>query len=1108
MPTNVDFLKSRLRAFKRRYYLYRALGGLIEAVVVSVVWIMIVAAVAYFYPMARLGRGVLFYGSVVGLVLVWLWRVGVPLMRALTLRRVMSDEAAAALIGAHFPEVKDRLLNVLQLEQLADDPSAEAQRRWIAAAVAQKAKQLRPVPFQAAVKFRRLRRYLRYAVPAFAAVGLVAAIAPSVLSEGAERVIYHYKPMDAFAPFRFEVVNTSLRVARGEPWQLQIRTRGERLPQQVMIEVGGRRYWMEPSGEATFAFSFERVDASFRFRLHADGFRSEWYAVEVVPAPALRNVEVRARYPSYLGMKKEEVFRDVRYLEVPAGTRLRWTIVAADAERVEMLWPDTAVVAHPHAEGVFVIERQVHSSAEYRVAAFHPEALHADTQAYSLSVIADQPPTVEARFVVDTATFQYVAVQGTAADDHGFSRAVWAVGRPEGPDGAVRWQRFSLPRPSAGETVFSFVQWKALDSLWEGASEIRMYVEVWDNDAVTGPKSARTPLFVVRKPTLDELRQREEQAARRAQAQMSAAHAASRTTHQNLENRLLQMIQQPKLHPDDRRSIQQLLENIQRQKQTWEKALEQMQQTLHHQRQTQADPSTIQQLEELQERMKEIFDEQFQRQLAELERLLQNGADREIQQKLKELLEKQRAVEEAMERDLAMYRRWRLERQMEWQALKLEELAEQQKELADETRRGDAPSDSLAHRQDSLTRALDSVAAAHERLQREARELDEEVPDLREGFRSARQAMQNAAGNLRNGQRRQAASGQQQAAEQLRQMAQTTMTALQQRRKNTLMVSRRKLRQILDNLLEMSARQEELERRRNVGPRTRAFLRLMEQQRQLNEVTADVEDSLRALARQVPTIKQYVFNELDEIRHYQQLTVSAMTERNVGLMRQSQRRVMMHTNRLALMLSEILDNMTAQLASMMSSSQQCNNPSPSPSPSLQQMQQMQQGLQQQLQQSMQGRQGQTQGRDGRQEMTEEMARILMQQEVLRHHIRRLRQEQDKEAKRRFGKLLEEIEKMMERVEQDIVHQRVGRATLERMERIRVRMLEAERAQRQQDESPERQARTAMEVPPSVPPSLRQYLQEKQRHAEILRRIPPQLQPFYRDRARKYLQRIP
>ena len=84
---------------------------------------------------------------------------------------MLSHAEAASIIGTHFTEVSDKLLNTLQLKD-ADGGSKDL----IEASIQQKVEELKPVPFQLAIDFKKNRKYLKYAL-----IPLLV-IAPSSLS--------------------------------------------------------------------------------------------------------------------------------------------------------------------------------------------------------------------------------------------------------------------------------------------------------------------------------------------------------------------------------------------------------------------------------------------------------------------------------------------------------------------------------------------------------------------------------------------------------------------------------------------------------------------------------------------------------------------------------------------------------------------------------------------------------------------------------------------------------------------------------------------------------------------------------------------------------------
>ena len=62
--------------------------------------------------------------------------------------KVISYEEAAVIIGNHFPEIKDKLLNLLQLQQLQQTVDDSL----LVSAIEQKTAQLKPLPFHQAFR--------------------------------------------------------------------------------------------------------------------------------------------------------------------------------------------------------------------------------------------------------------------------------------------------------------------------------------------------------------------------------------------------------------------------------------------------------------------------------------------------------------------------------------------------------------------------------------------------------------------------------------------------------------------------------------------------------------------------------------------------------------------------------------------------------------------------------------------------------------------------------------------------------------------------------------------------------------------------------------------
>ncbi|MBK7268329.1 MAG: hypothetical protein IPI07_02025 [Flavobacteriales bacterium] len=144
MRSDHDLLISKLDAFTRKYYKDQLLRGALYSVGLLILAYLVAAGLEY---VGRFGSGVrtgLFYGYLIAAAAVLVRFIAIPLFKLFRLGKVISHAEAARIIGDHFSEVKDKLLNTLQLrDQSAIDPK---HRALIEASIAQRSRELGPVP--------------------------------------------------------------------------------------------------------------------------------------------------------------------------------------------------------------------------------------------------------------------------------------------------------------------------------------------------------------------------------------------------------------------------------------------------------------------------------------------------------------------------------------------------------------------------------------------------------------------------------------------------------------------------------------------------------------------------------------------------------------------------------------------------------------------------------------------------------------------------------------------------------------------------------------------------------------------------------------------------
>lgn len=126
------------------------------------------------------------------------------MLKFFRLGKTISHEQAAEIVGDHFIDVKDKLLNVLQLNKMQETSDNKS---LILASIDQKSESIKFVPFQSAINLTENRKYLKYVLPpALILVGILF-MAPSLIKDSTYRILNNSKEFKPEAPFTFKVVN-------------------------------------------------------------------------------------------------------------------------------------------------------------------------------------------------------------------------------------------------------------------------------------------------------------------------------------------------------------------------------------------------------------------------------------------------------------------------------------------------------------------------------------------------------------------------------------------------------------------------------------------------------------------------------------------------------------------------------------------------------------------------------------------------------------------------------------------------------------------------------------------------------------------------------------
>jgi benzoyl-CoA reductase/2-hydroxyglutaryl-CoA dehydratase subunit BcrC/BadD/HgdB len=106
-----------------------------------------------------------------------------------------------------------------------------------------------------------------------------------------------------------------------------------------------------------------------------------------------------------------------------------------------------------------------------------------------------------------------------------------------------------------------------------------------------------------------------------------------------------------------------------------------------------------------------------------------------------------------------------------------------------------------------------------------------------------------------------------------------------------------------------------------------------------------------------------------------------------------------------------------------------------------------------------------------------------------------------------GNGLKEIVKEMEKLEEEIVNKRFTNESLVRQKDIITRLLEHEKAQRQQDFDNKRKAEDVKSQEYSNPKQFLEYKRRKEKEVELLKTVPADLKQYYKNKVNEYFNKV-
>ena len=1101
---NYKVLIQNLDTFIRKFYMNKIIrGSLLTVGFVFFLFILFnVLEHNFFFDTSV--RKLMFY-SFFGLsgIALFAWVLN-PLFKYFKLGKTLSHDQAAEIIGQHFTNVKDKLLNVLQLNKQAKNN--EAENALILAGINQKAEEIKLVPFKSAIDLSKNKKHLKWAVPPIAVLLVLLWAAPSVIKDSTNRILKNNQEFEKEAPFHFKINNDDLTVVQFGDYDLEVTTTGSVIPNEVFIEMDDFQYRLNKTDANTFTYTFNNVQKETSFNLFSGEVKSNEETLNIIKKPSISGFTIDLDYPGYTG-RKDEIISNIGDMVIPQGTKVLWSFNTLNTDDISLQFSSKQelIQAKRDQENHFIYQKRMYRDESYKMYVSNEELPKSDSITYNINVIPDQHPSIAVEKFVDSTDNKLLYFVGTASDDYGLRDLTfnYRIKKENGPEGIL--ETIKLKKPDAKEIQYDHLMDVNLLELKPGDA-LSFYFETFDNDGVNGSKSAKTGVMSYRIPSVEEFEEMASKNNDDIKDELEKSMKESKEIKEEMKKLKDDLIQKKELQWQEKKEIEKLLERQKELEKQIEKTKEKFEENLKNQQEFEQPSEDIL---EKQERIQEMFEELMSPEMKELMEKFQDLMEEMDKEKAAEMMEEMKfndeELEQELDRMLELFKQLELEQEIDQQIDKLEELAKEEEELSEDTEEGKKSDEELEKKQEEIEEEFKKIEEKMEEIEKKNEELEKpkKLEDRQEQMDDIQKEMDKAQGEMKEKKKKDAAKSQKKAAEKMKDMAAQMAMEMEAGEMEQMQEDIKALRQLLENLITLSFDQEGLvedfNRSRVNTPR---YVDLVQDQFKIKDDFKLVEDSLQALSKRVFQIESFVTEKVSDIKVDIAGSLEHLEERRKTQASETQRRTMKSLNDLALMLSEVMEQMQKQMSGSMPGSQMCQNPGDGqgkdgkkPSDKMGKAQEQLNKQMQQMKKAME------QGGGGK--MSEQFAKMAAKQAALREALKQMKKEAQEQGQGEGTKELQEIIDQMNKTETDLVNKRLTNEMLKRQEEIKTRLLEAEKSARERQWDDKRKAETAKQIERKLPPALEKYIKEREAEIEMFKTVSPALKPYYKFMVEEY-----
>ncbi len=1109
-----DRLINKLEATRRKETSYILFAGIFNSISVFAMVLPVLSATELIANGDEAFRGALALAGLLVSLVFLLYYSNPGIKRIVAPGSELSPDKIALRVGEIYPDIKDTLSNGIQIMRKIDSKEGTSAGLTLAAfdIAYNKAE---PKNFDSIIKTEKLKKSLLF----FAITGIISlavfGVAPPMASS-LGRIINWNESYIPEAPYTLTITPLKDAIIRNEPVTITVHARLdnrlESVPETISLFIKELQqenydeYVLKPDSAGNYKYNIRSLKASVTYYARAMWYnkevRTENGTITVSDKPLIKSFSGRLSFPGYTGFAPRPLTEQNAEITALVGSRADFQILANKTlESADIIIERTAANADTsgksaNAADTIVIPMKISGtkasgsfpvrfSGAYYISIRDKEGqTNTDPIRYPITATYDNYPAIsllepitDVTVTEDAMLFAKVSV----SDDYGFSslklyyRLVESL--YEKPHEKFSSINIQLKNGELAQEIPYL--WNLNQIRIAPQDKYEFYFEVKDNDAVSGPKPAKTQVLTVRLPSLDEVLNMAEKEQNKIEKELEKVLKETSEIKKDVEDlnrELLKKIQQPEVEWKDKKKA----EDIMKKQAELKEKISDIQDKLNDltkqmQQNNVLSPETVQKYQELQKLLKEINSPEMRKMHDMMNQAMKNMSPQEMQKALENFKFDEENLKKSIERTMKILQRLKAEQKADALAKRAEELKKQQENLNKDMENTNPNSQQerkdLAEKQDKLKDELDKIGEEMKELEQLMKDIGtnmpmEEMEKAKDALNKEEtmQQMQQSQENMQKGDFSKAAKNQQKASQNLQKFSQQMQKLKDEMNNEITKEAIRKMQKAVSDMLELSKKQEKLaERTKGMESNSTKFPELGKEQAEIRDGLANVVNSMVELSQKSFAVTPQMGKNIGSALNQMEQSFGELTERKTARASQLQQGAMSQMNQALAQMQQMVGMMQQQ------NNGSCPNPGgmgqgqgqgmPNPmgmsfSERLQQAAAMQQLINQSMQQMG--------GQGGRlsPEQQAEIGRLADKQGKAQKSIQELAQEQkimggEKKSLGDLQKLADEMKEVMT----DIQSGNITPETMKRQEKILSRLLDATKSIHDRDFEKKRESKS-------------------------------------------------